>query len=370
MSCFRPCLHLVSSILLVVLALAMPARAEVTATDILGRQVTLEQPARRIVLAEGRHMAILGILHDDPVSLVVGWRLARSLDEPTMQAYREKFPAIDQIRPVGAGNRDLSVEAVIALKPDLVVISPVERGNPAADRAAATLEAAGIPLAYVDFYTNPLENTVPSLRILGKLTGAEDRAEAFIGFYQSRLDRIAERLKDPAIPRPRVFFHVHAAPSGCCSTVGKGIFDDFIRAAGGQNIGAETIDAPTGTVGLEHLISADPDVYVATGGIHMIVRGGLVLGAGVDQETAQASFDKLVGARGFSGLRAVRDGRAVGVWQMFNDSPTHIALIEFLAKTLHPDLFADLDPDATEAELSQKFSPVQVPGMWWVTKKH
>lgn len=341
----------------------------ISVTDILGRQVTLPRPARRIVLAEARHMAVLGLIHDDPVSLVVGWRQDRGLDAPTLAAYRQKFPQIDAIRPVGSGNRDLSVETIIALQPDLLVLSPVDLGDPASEVARQQIERAGIPIAYVDFYAQPLTNTLPSLRILGKLTGAEVRAEEFADFYQTRLTRIEQRLSDPAIPRPRVFFHVHAAPEGCCSTAGSGVFNDYITAAGGQNIGAEAVKTMVGTVGLEYLLGADPDIYIATGGTHMAARGGLVLGSGVDHATAQASFDTLIAARGLGSLRAIREGHAAGVWQLFNDSPIHIALIEFLAQRFHPELFADLDPQGTLDEIRQRFWPVDVPGTWWMTAR-
>ena len=344
------------------------ARAEVTATDILGREITLRQPAKHIVLGEARHLAVLGLIHDDPVALVSGWRLARALDEPTLAAYRKKVPAIDAIRPVGAGPRGLSAEAVIALHPDLVVLTLVDQNDPATEIARKQFEAAGIPVAYVDFFSHPQENSMPSLRVLGKLTGAEERAEEFAQFYERRLSRIRGRLTAD-VARPRVFFHVHAAPTGCCSTVGTGVFHDFITTAGGLNIGNETVKTVQGNVGLETLIAADPDVYVATGGTHMAARGGLVLGSGVEDETAQASFDALVAAPGFSALRAVQDGRAAGVWHMFNDSPVHIALIEYLAKTFHPELFQDVDPAATLAEINARFLPVTVPGTWWVTPK-
>ncbi|GLK64988.1 MULTISPECIES: ABC transporter substrate-binding protein [Paracoccus] len=345
------------------------ARAEVTVTDIIGRQVTLPQPAKHIVLGEGRHLAVLGLIHDDPVALVAGWRLDKALDEPTMQAYREKFPAIDEIRPVGSGNRDISAEAIIALHPDLVVLTLIDRNDPGTEVARQQIEAAGIPVAYVDFFSHPQENSIPSLRVLGKLTGAEERAEEFATFYESRLTRIRDRLAAPDIRRPRVFFHVHAAPVNCCSTVGTGVFNDFITTAGGQNIGNDSVKGVLGNVSLEYLIGADPDIYIATGGTHMAARGGLVLGSGVDARTAQASFDRLISAPGFSSLRAVEDGRVAGVWHLFNDSPVHIALIEYLAKTFHPDLFEDVDPAATLAEINARFSPVTVPGTWWVAPK-
>ena len=352
---------------LILVAISGAARADVTVTDIAGREVTLPAPAKHIVLGEARHVTILGLIHDDPVALVSGWRQIRALDEPTMEAYRRRFPAIDQIVPVGAGSSGISAEAIIALHPDLVVLTLIDQNDTAMQVATQRIEAAGIPIVYVDFFSHPQENSIPSLRILGKLTGAEARAEEFTQFYETRLNRIRSRLTEQDIPRPRVFFHVHAAPTGCCATIGNGVFQDFITTAGGRNVGAETVGTMLGHVSLEYRIGADPDFYIATGGTHMAQRGGLVLGSGVDADTAQDSFQRLISAPGFSALRAVRQGHAAGVRHLFNDSPTHIALIEYLAKTFHPDLFADVDPDATMAQIQARFSPVTVPGTWWVT---
>lgn len=348
------------------LTAAFPALAEIRATDILGREVVLDTPATRIVLGEGRHMAVLGLLHDDPVTLVTGWRLDKALDAPTLAAYRARFPAVDAITAVGSGNRDISVEAVIALDPDLLVLSLMDARDPGMEKARASIEAAGIPVAYVDFFSHPQENSIPSLRLLGELTGATPRAAEFEAFYTERLARIRDRLADPAIQRPSVFFHVHAAPQGCCSTVGSGVFHDFITTAGGDNIGQQAVQGVLGNVSLEFLIGSDPDFYIATGGSHMAARGGLVLGSGIAPEQARSSFDTLITAPGFNALRAVETGRAAGVWHLFNDSPVHIALIEYLAKTFHPDLFADVDPAGTLAEIDRRFAPVTVPGTWWI----
>lgn len=354
--------------LMVCACLGFPALADITVTDIIGRQVTVPEPADRIVLGEARHLSVLGLIHDDPVSLVAGWRLERALDEPTMAAYREKFPAIDAIRTVGGGARSISAESVIALQPDLLVMSLMDVNDPAMQRAREQIEAAGIPVVHVDFFSHPQENSIPSLRILAALIGAEDRAEEFAQFYEVRLDRIRDRLADGAIRRPTVFFHTHATAQGCCATVGEGVFHDFVTTAGGENLGAAVVPGVLGTVSLEYLIGADPDFYVATGGTHMAGRGGVVLGPGVVGDQARQSFDALIGASGLASLSAVQDGRAVGVWHMFNDSPSHIALIEYLAKTFHPDLFADLDPAATMAEI-QALSPVAVDGTWWLDNR-
>lgn len=354
-------------LLIVWLAGMSGAQAQaVRVTDLSGQEVVLEAPARRIVLGEGRHLAVLGMLHDDPVSLVVGWRQDKALDPATLTAYRARFPEIDAIAPVGAGNRLLSVEAVIAQGPDLVLLSLMDAQDPQMQVPVAHLRAAGIAVAYVDFFSKPLENTLPSLRLIAALTGGEARAEEFATFYESHLKLVRDRLASARPGAPRVFVHVHAAPMNCCATVGPGVFDDFITEAGGYNIGRDSVPGVMGNVGLENLLAADPDFYLATGGAHMAARGGLVLGPETGPEAAQASFAALIAAPGFADLRAVSEGRAYGLWHLFNDFPAHIALIEYLAKAFHPQLFADLDPEATMAEFERRFSPVPLRGTWWV----
>ncbi|MDD2868690.1 ABC transporter substrate-binding protein [Neomegalonema sp.] len=345
---------------------AFPAAAEVRTEDLTGREVVLAEPARRIVLGEGRHLAVLGLTHEDPASLVAGWRLSKPLDEGTLEAWRAKFPEIDAIRDVGGAGRDLSVEAILAADPDLVVLPLADSGAPGLLRARERLEKAGVPLAYVDFFTHPESNTIPSLRILGTLTGSEAKTEEFIDFYEGKLKAVRAALDDPELQRPSVFFHVHAGGERCCSTAGGGVFNDFIEMAGGENLGADLVKGVVGDASLESVLLADPDFYVATGGAHMAARGGLVLGPGVSEETARAGLDKLLASRGIAQLTAVEQGRALGVWHLFNDSPLHVVLIELLAKTFHPDRTADLDPAATLAEIEARFSPVPTPGIYWL----
>lgn len=353
-------------IVLTMFCAALPALAQLRVTDITGREVVLEAPAHRIVLGEGRHLAVLGILHDDPVALVAGWRQDKGLDPVTRAAFAAAFPALEQIAPVGAGNRQLSVERTIALNPDLVVLSLVDANDPNMALPLEQLAAARIPVVFVDFHARPLEHTVASLRLLGGLTGAEARAEEFVNFYDTHLSRVRNRLGRALPEAPRVFVQAHATPGACCATVGRGVFDDFITAAGGVNIGRDVVPGVMGNVGLENLLTADPDIFLATGGAHLAARGGLILGPSADPAAVRDSFEALLSDPGLAGLRAVEQGRIHGFWHLFNDFPAHIALIEYLAQQFHPDLFADLDPAGTMAEFEARFSPVALRGIWWI----
>jgi iron complex transport system substrate-binding protein len=355
-------------VMLVMLAAASAASAQpVTVTDVMGRTVTLPGPAKRMVLAQGRQLNALGLLHPDPLSLLAGWGADHQRQNPDAYArYRARFPQIDGIPTVGDGATEagFSLEKTVALAPDLVILSASLAGTRrGSGDLVQRLEAAGITVAVVDFYLKPLTDTVPSLRILAKLIGREQQAEEFIRFYEARLARIAQRLE--GTKRPSVFIHAHAGGPECCSTPGKGTFDDFITAAGGRNMSAPLLPGATGQISLEQLISSDPEVYVATGGTHMARLGGLVLGLGVPRETATASFAKLLAQPGLSTLSAVRNGRATAMWQLFNDTPLHVVAIEALAKWIHPGRFADLDPAATLAEAA-RFSAIPLDGTLWL----
>lgn len=351
---------------------AAPVRSQqpIHIKDIVGRDVVLPKPATRILLGQGRHLPALALIHPDPVSLLAGWQgEMRRADPPTYALYRSKFPALDTLPIVGDGNPEsFSIEKALALKPDVVILSLYVAGvrsGAAQSPMLQKFESAGIPVVIVDFFANPLRDTVASLRVLGQVLGRDAAAETFIRFYEEHLARMRERLASERPARPMVFMHAHAGGAECCYSSGKGTFDDFIAIAGGQNIAAGVIPGSTGQVGLEFLIARDPAVYVATGAAHLATSGGLVIGTGVDANAARGRLAALVARPGLSGLSAVTSGRAHALWHMFNDSPTHIVALECLAKWFHPQLFKDIDPGATLRRINE-FAAVPLAGTYCV----
>ncbi len=349
------------------LAAIRPAGTEapVQATDLTGRTVTLPRPARRVVLGQARHVFALALLHPDPVSLVVGWGGdLRQMNPPDYATVRARFPAADAVPLVGRNTPDtLSAEAVIALQPDLVVLSRGgSRGG--APEIAERLNGFGVPTVVVDFFTDPLRETPRSIDLLGALTGAADRARAFKDFYEARLARIADGLAGISA-RPGVFIHAHAGGVPCCASPGTGVFDAFVRATGGRHLGAELLPGVTGQVTLEQVLAQDPEVYVATAG-PFAGRGGVPAGAGVAPEAARRALRAMLAREKLTSLTALGAGRAHAMWHGFNDTPAHIVAVEALARAIHPGRFGNLDPVATQAELNRRFLSVPMEGAYWV----
>ncbi|ALK10893.1 ABC transporter substrate-binding protein [Blastochloris viridis] len=341
----------------------------ITVTDVAGRTVAVPRPVRRIVLGEGRHLLAMALVHPDPVSLLAGWPAdLKRQDTVTYGLYRDKFPAIDAVPIIGHGTAEsFSVEQALASEPDLAIFSggygPSARSQETIDR----FEAAGVPVVFLDFMTDPLKNTLPSMALLGRLLGREAQADAYVAFCRSRLERVRTRLAEATPPIPTVLMHAHAGFQDCCNSPGRATLGAFIAAAGGHNIAADVLKQPIGPVSLEYVLERDPEVYVATGGTHLAGTGGLVIGPGVDAAQTRALLAALARRPGIAEINAVKHGRVHGLWHLLGNMALNTLAVEVLAKWFHPTLFGDVDPDASLREINTRFLPVPFLGTFWAS---
>jgi len=348
------------------LALAQPALADIALKDVTGREVRLAAPAKRLLIDDGRFLIALALIHPDPVSLIAAWpRDINRIGKATFEAYRAKFPTIDNLAKVASSAGSLSVEQVVAARPDLAVFS---LGAQPSDEERARIEAAGIPVVVIDFFVHPLTNLEPSLALLGAATGREAQAQEFLAFRRAHLDAVKAKLADlKGSERPRVFLEPHAAMTAdCCNSPGKGNVGDIIEADGGTNIGAAVIPRAFGKLNLEYVVAQDPQVYIATGGSHMEGTAGLLIGPEYSLERARQTLKGVVSRPGFSGFAAVKDKRVHGLSHQLLNSPLDLITVEILAKWIHPGRFADLDVGKTVAEVNQRFLAVPIEGPNWV----
>ncbi len=70
---------------------------------------------------------------------------------------------------------------------------------------------------------------------------------------------------------------------------------------------------------------------------------------------------------GVAELSAVRSGHVHGLFHNLVNLPLNVLVAEALAKWIHPDLFADIDPQATLTEINARFLAVPFTGTYWVT---
>lgn len=344
-------------------------------TDVLGRHVTLPGPAQHAVLAQARHFPVLALLHPDPASILAGWSDEfKTSFENEYLPYLKRFPRLAAVPVVGRHTPDsFSVEKVLALRPDLVVLTlsfaGLTPGQPPEDSPLIRqFDAAGVPVIVIDFFVRPIRNTIPSLEALGTALGRQAQTQAFIAFYTSHMRSITTRLADLAPDdRPPVFIHAHAGSTDCCNSPGTGTFNDMITAAGGHNIASDVLKTPTGRLNFEYINSRNPRVYIATGtGSGKRADTGLHIGEGATETEARASLTRIIHDNRLDSLAAVLSGNSHGIWHAFNDSPLHVVFIEALARWIHPEKFADISPTETLETINRDFLAVPMQGTYMV----
>jgi iron complex transport system substrate-binding protein len=221
-------------------ALALHAQAAITVLDDDGKPVTLPKPAQRIV-AMAPHVTEL---------LFAAGGGAKIVGAVSYSDYPEAAKRIPNI----GSNRQIDMERVIAMKPDLIVVWM----HGSSERQVDELRALGIPM----FHSEPrkLDDIAASLQKMGKLMGTEAVAEPAAAALRKELGAL--RAKYASRPPVRMFYQVWDKPLYTLN--GAHIVSDAIRACNGVNIFAPLkVTAPI--VSVEAVLQEDPEAIFSTG---------------------------------------------------------------------------------------------------------
>ncbi|MGP4674856.1 ABC transporter substrate-binding protein [Agrobacterium salinitolerans] len=347
--------------------LAMTAHAG-EITDVAGRKVELDLPAKRIIVGEARQVHVIAALKGDKTfDTIVGWRDDLLKKDPdSYAAYVERFPQIEKLPRFGyVPQGDFSLETAITLSPDVISLNLEAEKSAKESGFEDKAAAAGIKVIYLDFRIDPEKNSEASVEILGKLFGAEERAKEFIAYRRAEIARVTDRLasvKD--LKRPNVFIERAPGISGennCCRTFGPVNFGAMVDLAGGQNIADGIIKTTFGDLNPEQLVIADPDQVIVTGSnwaAESDINQFVPVGRGADMVLSRERLANLMKRTPFPELKAVKEGNVHAVWHQFYGAPYEFFPIQQFAKWFHPDLFADLDPERNFEEFHRKFLPI------------
>lgn len=220
-------------------ALAFNASAAITVVDDDGKQVTLQKPARRVVALAPHVTELL-------YAAGGAERIVAAVDYSDFPEPARRLPRV-------GSNREVDMERIAALKPDLIVVWM--HGN--SERQIEQIRALGIPM----FHSEPkkLSEIPASLTRLGKLMGTEPVADAAAAGLRKQLAALAARYSGR--PAVRMFYMVWDKPLYTLN--GGHIVSDAARLCGGENIFAQLkVTAPV--VGIEAVLQEDPEAIFST----------------------------------------------------------------------------------------------------------
>lgn len=323
--------------------MALPASADaIKIVDEGGYEASFDGPVKRIVA--------LNRYNTEFVRAVAGSDAVVGLDRDAWMD-RDYWPEIDETHVVAANQGQIDYESVVAQQPDLFIIPR----NGAWQEAREKLAPFGIPVVVLTGW-DVLKHE-ENVSMIGKLTGQEARADGLNRFFRKHIDLLAERVA--GLDRPKVYFE--ADRENVTVLKGSG-WHDMIAAAGGRSLFGD-IDVSTlpesnrnvniYTVEPEAVAAANPDV---------VLRLTPAVLAPVPVEKAQALVSELKARPALADSNAVRNGKVFLMSYHVAGGVSKMVGALQLAKWLHPDRFADVDPDAVMREWIETWQGAKYPG--------
>jgi len=201
-----------------------------------------------------------------------------------------------------------SVEAVLAVRPDLVIAVP----SPANRDAVRAVERLGVRVLVVR--DRVLADLWEGVRALASATGRDREGAALEARIRSALEAV--RACVAGRPRPRVLMVVGRRP--LIVVGGKTLQHELLEIAGGTNVAAD-VGAAFPQLSLEVVAARAPDVIIDA-----------AMGSEQGSRTTFASLPN---------VPAVRDGRVVAVDgdELLRTGPRVAAAAHRLADVIHPD---------------------------------
>jgi len=217
---------------------AAEAPTGVTITDMTGREISLSEPATRIVALSAADCEVLYAVGAG--DLLVG------------RGEFCDYPADVLEVPAVQSGAETNLEQVIALKPQVLLMSSMAQ----TEEQVAQLEAAGIAVVVSD--AQNIDGVYSSIAMIGALTGHDAEAAGVVESMKTTFASLTARAGELA--GKSVYFEVSPLQYGLW-TAGKGTFmDEIATMLGLKNVFADL----TGwaEISEEQVLAANPDLIV------------------------------------------------------------------------------------------------------------
>ena len=240
----------------------------ITVTDMHGREITLTEPATRIVVMQPSDCEILCAIGCEDT--IVGRGTYVDTPESILDV------------PVVQSGAETNVEEILALNPQVVLMNDMGQS----EEQVKQLEENGVKVVVSS--ATDIEGVYYAIRMIGKLMGKDDNAEAVIADMQGTFDEIRANSKNEG---KSVYFEVSPLQWGLW-TAGKGTFmDELAEICGLTNAFADLND--WASISEEQVLARDPD-YIVT--ITMYYGEG------------PTPVEEILGREGWGDLKAVQNG--------------------------------------------------------------
>lgn len=281
-----------------------------TVTDMSGTEITVPTDILSILIAcqggVAQEIAIMG----DPKKVVgmSGMNL--------FPMFTTMYPELKKL-PDGGSFDNLNMETILKLKPDVVINSvTAHKGNP-------KITENGIPVFQALTGKATADTIYNEFRAFGDLLNNKAKSDELIAYWDEKKKFINDRLKSVPEDKRKTVFYASNKDLGTDTNWGV----SYVVTSGGKNVAKDLGDAK---VNPEKLAEWNPDVIIVQGSTD---------GKYPDKD--------IINNPQLAGLSAIKNGQVYnvpngGFWWCRPSPESPLGFI-WLAKTLYPDIFADVD---------------------------
>ena len=327
------------------------APSEITVTDMIGRELTVTPGsytrvvcigagALRMYSYIGNVVLLCGVEDIDNLTLEERPKMFDSVARPYVLAYGDVFSALPSCGVGGPNAQAAEAEKILSCNPD-IVISEYED----VEKEDALQEQLGVPVVTLKAGPNGVFDGAfsQSMTLLGQIFGEEEKAEALVSFIAAETAEIAERTANVADEdKPGVYI---------CGLGNWGTTNHLMTSQTYASFEVANIRNVVTDLGANGVQPIEEEKFVALGADMDII---VLDAAAVKNIKPLYQEDPTM----FDSCKAWQTGD-VYLEMAYNAYYTNyeIALINtwFIAKSVYPDLFADVDITAKTNEITSAF---------------
>ena len=327
------------------------APSEITVTDMIGRELTVTPGsytrvvcigagALRMYSYIGDVSLLCGVEDIDNLTLEERPKMFDSVARPYVLAYGDVFSTLPSCGVGGPNAQAAEAEKILSCNPD-IVISEYED----VEKEDALQEQLGVPVVTLKSGPNGVFDDAfsQSMTLLGQIFGEEEKAEALVSFIAAETAKIAERTASIADEdKPAVYV---------CGLGNWGTTNHLMTSQTYASFEVANIRNVVTDLGANGVQPIEEEKFVALGADMDII---VMDAAAVKNIKPLYQEDPTM----FDSCKAWQTGE-VYLEMAYNAYYTNyeIALINtwFIAKSVYPDLFADVDITAKTNEITSAF---------------
>lgn len=252
----------------------------------------------------------------------------------------ELFPELLDADTSFLQGSNINVEKLLTLEPDLVLIQSGQ------SEVRTQLENAGLTVVAfgVGTFKYDIINTYEAwIDLLSQIFPANDKMEEVTAYSKEVLELVQSRVSDiPETERKRALFLFQYDETQMVAS-GRNFFGQYwCESAGAVNV-AQDIEAGQATITMEQVYEWQPDVIFITNFTN----------------TKPADlYANAVGSDDWSLVKAVQEQQVykmpLGSFRTYSVSADMPVTLLWVAKTIYPDLFSDIDTDAEVKDFYQR----------------